>query len=545
MSVDSSGHKAGGENKGLQLASSGGESIGTGGDRPGDFKISTRDILIDSQGVSADSQALSPKNSAGFSITLRLRIENRPGAFAQVSQLIANLGASLAEVSLLSSTFDFTTRDVTVSCQSEDHAYRVKLAIDSLAVASVIEWQDDTFAVHAGGKLTVTPRDTLRNSDDLSRAYTPGVARVCQAIHREPELAHQLTIKRNSVAVISDGSAVLGLGNIGPEAAMPVMEGKAVLFKQFADIDAYPICLNTQDIDELVRVIALLSPGFGGINLEDISAPRCFEVERRLQELLDIPIFHDDQHGTAVVVLAGLINAMKIVGKKLSDLKVVINGFGAGGVACTRILLEAGVKNIIPCDSTGAVYRGRANNMNPVKEEVVALTNPDNIQGSVADALRGADVFIGVSQPKAISREMVATMAKDAVVFALANPIPEILPAEINDIVRIVATGRSDYANQINNVLCFPGIFRGALDCHAPRITGLMKIAAAHAIAESVASTELCEECIVPPVFAPGVADRVAAKVRECAISEGIARPEKRNISRLIGRHHPAHWLEQ
>jgi malate dehydrogenase (oxaloacetate-decarboxylating) len=498
--------------------------------------------------VHASTSALTPDSegrySAAFSNTLRLSIENKPGKFAEVCRIIAELDASLAEVTLLSSDFDTTLRDVTVSFRSELHSQKVRDALSALPCVTLVAWQDDTFAMHQGGKLRVHPTEFLRNTDELARAYSPGVARVCMAIHKDPSLAYDYTIKRNTVAVITDGSAVLGLGNIGPEAAMPVMEGKAVLFKQFGGIDAYPICLTTQNVDEIIHTVKLLAPGLGGINLEDISAPRCFEIEQRLQEELDIPVFHDDQHGTAVVVLAGLLNAMKITGKKLSDLKVVMNGFGAGGVACTKILLDAGVKNIIPCDTVGAVYRGRQENMNRVKEEVVALTNPENVRGTVADALIGADVFIGVSQPKAITRAMVQTMASHPIIFALANPTPEILPHEVSDIARIVATGRSDYANQINNVLCFPGIFRGALDARAKKISSKMKVAAAYAIAESVPDNEIRETKIVPGVFEKGIAERVARRVYEAAVEEGLARPARAASSNLLGRHDASHWQE-
>lgn len=464
------------------------------------------------------------KSSAGFSITVRARIENKPGMFAKLVQLCAELGGSLAEVALVSSDFDYNVRDVTVHCRSEEHSHGLLARVQTLAGISVVTWRDDTFDMHRGGKLSVQPVAQLRTTDELSRAYTPGVARVCTKIHHEPDAVYPWTIKGKTVAVITDGSAVLGLGNIGPEASLPVMEGKAVLFKQFADVDAFPIALKTQDTEEIIRTIVNLSPVFGGINLEDISAPRCFEIEERLQSELDIPIFHDDQHGTAVVVLAGLINSMKILGKDLSQIKVVVNGFGASGVACTRIMLQAGVKNIVPCDTAGAVYRGRKENMNAVKQQLIAETNPNNQKGTVAEVLRGADVFIGVSQPGVISAQDVQTMAKDPIVFALANPTPEIMPGQIQGIARIVATGRSDYANQVNNVLCFPGIFRGALDCRARKISPAMKIAAAHAIADCVKAEELTPNYIIPGIFKSDVAAKVAARVKEVAIREGLAR---------------------
>jgi malate dehydrogenase (oxaloacetate-decarboxylating) len=458
------------------------------------------------------------KPSAGYSITLRLKIENRPGSFARIAQASADSHASLAEVALVSSDFDYNVRDVTINCRNEEHSRQLLKQIESLAGVFIERWQDDTFAMHTAGKLSMVPKQTLRTTDQLSRAYTPGVARVCTAIHRKPEDAYAYTIKANTVAVITDGSAVLGLGNIGPRAALPVMEGKAVLFKQFAGLDAFPICLDTQNTEEIIATIKNIAPVFGGINLEDISAPRCFEIEKRLSEELDIPVFHDDQHGTAVVVLAGLINALKIVGKPLDKITVVINGFGAGGVACTRLLLDAGVKNIIPCDTAGTVYRGRKENMNAVKQELSEVTNLHGVKGSVADALRGADVFVGVSQPGAITPADVKTMAKDPIVFALANPIPEILPNEIKGIARIIATGRSDYANQVNNVLCYPGIFKGALECRARAITTEMKLAAARAIASEVSDAELREDYIIPGIFKSDIASKVAEQVKAVAL---------------------------
>lgn len=454
------------------------------------------------------------KSSAGFSITVRLKLENRPGSFARIAQLTAETRASLAEVILLSSDFDFNVRDVTINCCNEQHSRDLLRQIEALPGVSIERWQDDTFSMHAGGKLNVVPKQILSTTDELSRAYTPGVARVCTAIHKDPDQAYPYTIKSNTVAVISDGSAVLGLGNIGPRAALPVMEGKAVLFRQFAGINAFPICLDTQDTEQIIATIKNIAPVFGGINLEDISAPRCFEIEERLSQELDIPVFHDDQHGTAVVVVAGLINALKLVGKRMDRITVVVNGFGAGGVACTRLMLDAGVKNIIPCDTAGTVYRGRSTNMNPVKTQLSQITNAENIKGTVADALRGADVFVGVSQPGAITPAMVKTMAKDPIVFALANPVPEIMPTEIEGIARIIATGRSDYANQVNNVLCFPGIFKGALECRARTITTKMKLAAAQAIASEVPDSELRETYIIPGIFKSNVAAKVAEMVK-------------------------------
>jgi malate dehydrogenase (oxaloacetate-decarboxylating) len=365
-------------------------------------------------------------------------------------------------------------------------------------------------------------------------AYTPGVARVCEAIHRDPEKAFTLTIKRNTVAVVTDGTAVLGLGDIGPAAALPVMEGKAMLFKEFADVDAFPICLSTKDPNEIVNTVKFISVGFGGINLEDISAPRCFEIEARLKEELDIPVFHDDQHGTAVVVLAALINAIKIVGKRIEDLKVVVNGVGAAGVACSKIVMSAGVRNLIGCDQHGAIYEGRAEHMNWVKDHYSRTTNPAGERGGVRDVMRGADVFLGLSVPGVISVDDVKNMAKDPIVFAMANPTPEIMPEEVAGLVAVMATGRSDYPNQINNVLCFPGIFRGALQCRASRINEEMKLAAANAIAGIITPEELHPEYIVPSVFDKRVAEAVAREVEEAAYQTGVARRERTHVESLM-----------
>jgi malate dehydrogenase (oxaloacetate-decarboxylating) len=363
----------------------------------------------------------------------------------------------------------------------------------------------------------------VKTRDDLSMAYTPGVARVCQAIADDPDSVWNLTIKRNTVAVVTDGSAVLGLGDIGPEAAMPVMEGKALLFKEFGGVDAWPICLNTKDPDAIVAAVEAIAPGFGGINLEDIAAPRCFEVERRLRESLDIPVFHDDQHGTAVVVLAAFLNALRVVGKAIEDVKVVITGVGAAGVAVTETLQAAGVRNVIGCDSRGVVYRGRPG-LTDVKALYAEETNPENLQGSADDALAGADVYIGVSQPGAVSVGGIRSMAPDAIVFAMANPTPEILPEEIAGLAAVIATGRSDYPNQINNVLAFPGIFRGALDVRASAITKRMEVAAGHAIAAAIGPDELSADYIVPSVFNRDVVPSVATAVAQAAEEDGVAR---------------------
>jgi malate dehydrogenase (oxaloacetate-decarboxylating) len=384
--------------------------------------------------------------------------------------------------------------------------------------------------MHIGGKIEIALKAPLKTRDDLSMAYTPGVARVCEAIHRDPEKAFTLTIKKNTVAVVTDGTAVLGLGDIGPAAAMPVMEGKAMLFKEFAGVDAFPICLSTKDPDEIVRTIKAIATAFGGINLEDISAPRCFEIEDRLKEELDIPVFHDDQHGTAVVVLAALINALKITGKRMEDIKVVVNGVGAAGVACSKIIMAAGVRNIIGCDQQGALYRGRREHMNWVKDWYAQNTNPNEERGTVHDVIKGADVFMGLSAPGVITEEDLKRMAENPIVFAMANPTPEIMPEEAAPHVAVMATGRSDYPNQINNVLCFPGIFRGALQCRASRINEEMKLAAAHAIAGIITEGELHADYIVPSVFDKRVAEAVARDVEEAAYQTGVARRERANV---------------
>ena len=393
----------------------------------------------------------------------------------------------------------------------------------ALAGVEVEAVSDRTFLSHLGGKLEVRSRVPLKTRDDLSMAYTPGVARVSRAIADDPDAIWNLTIKRNTVAVVSDGSAVLGLGDIGPGGALPVMEGKAILFKEFAGVDAFPICLDTNDVEEIILIVRAIAPVFGGINLEDISAPRCFEIERRLRELLDIPVFHDDQHGTAIVVLAALLNALKVVDKRLEAIKVVVAGVGAAGIAVTHILLAAGVRDIVGCDRLGAVHRGRPG-LSAVKRDYAALTNPRDLHGSADEALEGADVFIGVSQPGAISVEGVGRMAERAIVFAMANPTPEVPPEAIEATVEVVATGRSDYPNQINNVLAFPGVFRGALDVRAREINEEMKVAAAHAIAGTIADTELSADYVVPSVFNRAVAPAVAAAVAQAAEETGVAR---------------------
>ena len=446
----------------------------------------------------------------------------------RVATAIGQAGGTIGSIDLIAIDDAHTLRDMTVDAAGTDHANAIVATVNEVDGAEVLDATDRTFLMHVGGKIEQHNKHPLRTRDDLSMAYTPGVARVCEAIAADRDKAFQYTIKRNTVAVVSDGSAVLGLGDIGPEAAMPVMEGKAMLFKEFANVDAFPICLDTRDPDQIVNAVRLLAPTFGGINLEDISAPRCFEIEQRLKDELDIPVFHDDQHGTAVVTMAALFNGLKIVGKRLEDLRVLVVGLGAAGVAVTKMMLESGVTHVIGCDRQGAVSMEREDyvngEMSDIKRWYAESSNPDQLQGGPADVIEGCDLFIGVSGPGIIEAEDLAKMAEDAIVFAMANPNPEVMPEEAGPHVRIMATGRSDYPNQINNVLCFPGIFRGALDAGAPRITEEMKLAAAKGIAGVVAAEDLSEDYIIPSVFDRDVAPAVAEAVISEARSSGIAR---------------------
>ena len=462
--------------------------------------------------------------SASYSITLRVRLDHKPGMLGAVTSTIGAAGGLVGAVDIAQASSTFTVRDITIDAASVEHADAIVNAVSRLPGVQVIHSSDLTFLLHLGGKIEIHNKSPLKTRADLSMAYTPGVARVCMAIHADPEKAFTLTIKKNTVAVVSDGTAVLGLGNIGPRAAMPVMEGKAMLFKEFGGVDAWPLCLDTQDPQEIIRIVQAIAPGFGGINLEDISAPRCFEIEEKLKRELDIPVFHDDQHGTAVVVLAALLNALQLVNKKMADLKVVFAGVGAAGVACSKILMNAGVTNIIGCDRQGAIYKGRRDDMNFMKEWYALHTNPENEQGTIHDAMRGADVFIGLSGPGVIQVADLQKMARDAIVFAMANPTPEIMPEDAYPYVRVMATGRSDYPNQINNVLAFPGIFRGALDCRAREINEAMKLAAAYAIASIVTADELQPDYIIPGPFNRDVAPAVAAAVGQAAQETGVAR---------------------
>jgi len=468
-----------------------------------------------------------PTPNASYSLTLRVRIHNQPGKLGEITTAIGKAGGDIEGIDIVSVGKDFLIRDITVNAASESHDQEIVASIQDIDGVEVVNISDRTFLMHLGGKIEIASKMQLKTRSDLSMAYTPGVARVCEAIAKDPEKVFNLTIKKNMVAVITDGTAVLGLGDIGPAAAMPVMEGKCQLFKEFGGVDAFPICLNTKDPHEIVQTIKHISTVFGGINLEDISAPRCFEIEERLKEELDIPVFHDDQHGTAVVVLAALINALKITGKRMEDIKLVVNGIGAAGVACSKIVMAAGVKNIIGCDTTGAIYNGRKENMNWVKDWYARNTNPNNEQGTIHDVINGADVFFGLSAPGVIDQTDLANMAKEPIVFAMANPVPEIMPEEAAGHVAVMATGRSDYPNQINNVLCFPGIFRGALNCRASRITENMKLAAAHAIADIIGADELHPDYIIPSVFDRRVGEAVAERVEEAAYNDGVARRER------------------
>lgn len=444
--------------------------------------------------------------------------------FARVVSAIGRHGGDLGAVDIVTPDAKLMTRDITVRARDATHQDELVSSIRRLPQVKVINVSDRVFLLHLGGKLGIRNKVPVTTRDTLSMAYTPGVARVCEAIAADVRKVWQLTIKSNAVAVVSDGTAVLGLGDIGPEAALPVMEGKAMLFKEFGGIDAYPICLNTKDPDEIVATVKHLSVGFGGINLEDISAPRCFEVERRLQEELDIPVFHDDQHGTAVVVLAALLNALKLTRLTLPQARIVVSGAGAAGMAVTRILLRGGAQDIIVCDREGILHEGRLPQLNESKSWLAQHTNPRRISGRCQDALRGAHVFIGVSGPGTVEARHLKRMAARPIIFALANPTPEIMPEDAGRIAFIMATGRSDYPNQINNVLAFPGIFRGALDVRARQITEAMKQAAARAIAGSIAPRELSREYIIPSVFNREVTQRVAEAVRRAAIKSGVAR---------------------
>lgn len=458
---------------------------------------------------------LTPNSS--FSVTLRLQIPNRVGMLAAVTQAIATNGGNLGQIDLIEQNRQESIRDITVDAASTENAESIVQAVKALSDIQVIDVYDRTFNLHRGGKISITSRIALRSVSDLAMAYTPGVGRICKAIAENPEEVYNLTIKQNTVAIVTDGSAVLGLGNLGAAAALPVMEGKAMLFKEFAGLDAFPICLDTQNTDEIVQAVKHLAPVFGGVNLEDIAAPRCFEIEQRLRQELNIPVFHDDQHGTAIVTLAALFNALKLVQKSIADIRIVINGAGAAGVAIARLLRKAGAEQIWICDSKGIISTNRTDLTEEKREFAVKA------QGTLAGAMQGTDVFIGVSAPGVLTPEMLQAMTKDAIVFAMANPIPEIQPELVTKNVTVMATGRSDYPNQINNVLAFPGVFRGALDCRAKTITTNMYLEAASAIASLIKPSDLNQEHIIPSVFDQRVATAVAAAVQRAAREEGIA----------------------
>ncbi|MFI6298747.1 NAD-dependent malic enzyme [Nonomuraea sp. NPDC050547] len=454
--------------------------------------------------------------SVSYSITVRLEVPAGGKAVSALTHAVETAGGVVTALDVNTAGHDKLRIDVTCAARDTDHAQAIVDQLEAIEDVVIHKVSDRTFLMHLGGKIEMKSKVPLRNRDELSMAYTPGVARVSMAIARNKEDARRLTIKRNTVAVVTDGSAVLGLGNIGPEAALPVMEGKAALFKRFAGIDAWPICLDTQDVDEIVRTVQVIAPGFGGINLEDISAPRCFEVERRLRELLDIPVFHDDQHGTAICVLAALTNALRVVRKEIGQVRITMAGAGAAGNAVLRLLLAAGARNVIVCDYLGAVHKGR-DDLDESLRWIAEHTNAEGYSGDLRGAVKGADVFVGVSAPGILNGDDIATMADDAVVFALANPEPEVQPDDAREHAAVVATGRSDYPNQINNVLAFPGVFRGLLDAQAGGVTQEMLLAAAGALAAVVTPEELGPNYIVPSVFHPDVATAVAAAVRESA----------------------------
>jgi malate dehydrogenase (oxaloacetate-decarboxylating) len=461
---------------------------------------------------------------SGYQLLLRLRIQNKPGMLGKVTTAIGEMGADIGSIDIAEASTGVIVRDFRIYCVDEENARRLVGRVGTIDGVEVQHASDRTFQLHRRGKIETQNKVHIRTSAELSHVYTPGVARVSMQIHDNPDAVWSLTIKPNTVAVVTDGTAVLGLGDIGPEAAMPVMEGKSMLFKAFGEIDAWPICLNTKDPDEIVKIVQAISPGFGGILLEDISAPRCFDIEDRLKASLDIPVFHDDQHGTAVVVLAGLINSLKILQKRPEDMKVVLLGVGAAGIACTKILLSFGVKNIVGFDRAGAIYEGRTEGMNSAKEWFARATNREGFDGSISEAMQGADMFLGVSGPRMLTGDQVASMDSDAIVMALSNPEPEIMPELIQGKARIIATGRSDYPNQVNNVLCFPGLFRGAFDAAATKITEEMKIVAARAIAETIPDSQLSEDYILPSVFNPEVSEAVSAAVAAEAIRGGFVR---------------------
>jgi malate dehydrogenase (oxaloacetate-decarboxylating) len=462
--------------------------------------------------------------SASYSLTIRVENAQQAGMVGRIATAIGDDGGLIGAIDMVNAVGSTVVRDYTVAARDEAHGQAIVQRLRTLDGVRVVEVSDRTFLIHLGGKIEVNGRYPVKTRDDLSMVYTPGVARVCEAIRLDPAKQWTLTVKRHMVAVVSDGSAVLGLGDIGPAAAQPVMEGKCMIFKAFAGLDAFPLCLSVHTTDEIVAAVTAIAPVFGGINLEDIAAPKCFEIEDRLRACLDIPVMHDDQHGTAIVVLAALTNALKLVGKRIEDSKIVIAGIGAAGVATTKMLQRAGARRLIACDRAGALYRGRSVNMNSVKELLAESTNPERERGSIGTVLRDADVFIGLSGPGIVTARDISTMARDSIVFGLANPIPEVQPEELAGLARVVATGRSDYPNQINNSLGFPGVFRGALEVQATDINDAMQMAAAEAIASLVGPEELHDDYIIPSMFDRRVADTVAEAVRQAAWATGVAR---------------------
>jgi malate dehydrogenase (oxaloacetate-decarboxylating) len=465
---------------------------------------------------------------SNYRLTVRLELANKPGMFGRVAAVLADEGANLGAVDIVSATAECMVRDVTFDVQDETHGEKVLARVGALPDVKVLSASDRIFLLHLGGKIQVQSKFPISTRNVLSMVYTPGVGRVSQAIAKDKTKAYAFTSKSNTVAVVSDGSAILGLGNLGPEAALPVMEGKAMLFKEFAGIDAWPICLNTQDSDEIVRTVQAIAPGFGAINLEDISSPRCFEIERRLKSILDIPVMHDDQHGTAVVILAALTNALTVTGKRMEDIHLVVNGLGAAGTACCRMLLAAGLSHLIGCEPQGIVLRGDGHQLRACRTDLASCMTNDRPQGTLRDALKGADVFIGLSVGNIVTAKDLDLMAADRIVFAMANPDPEVPPDLASSHCRIFATGRSDYPNQINNALAFPGIFRGALDVQTRDINEAMKLAAAKALAETIPSTALSEDYIIPSVFDKDVVPRVAKAVANAARETGVARRRTR-----------------
>ena len=468
--------------------------------------------------------------SIAYSITIRAQYANEAGMLGTISSAIGDAEGDIGAIDTVSSSRTTMVRDITVNARDVAHGEQIAKSVRGVKGVKVLNVSDPVFLKHLGGKIEIASRTPVKTRNDMSMVYTPGVGRVSMAIYHDPSALWTLTSKGNTVAIVTDGTAVLGLGDIGPGGAMPVMEGKAVLFKELAGVDAWPVCLDTKDADEIISIVKAMSVGFGGINLEDISAPRCFYIEDRLRNELGIPVFHDDQHGTAVVAMAGLINALKVTGKHMDDIKVVVNGVGAGGIACAKMLMAAGANNIIGVDTSGIVYRGRDNRGNTAKDEFAEISNPDNIEGDLARAMQGADVFLGLSAPNTVTPQMVSDMNDNPIVFAMANPDPEIWPEELKGVARVMATGRSDYANQINNALCFPGMFRGALDVRATTINEEMKMAAAQAIAAGVPDSDLNEDYIIPGIFDLSVVRRVAKEVAAAAQKTGVARKSAKSV---------------